>query len=125
MLDDPQAAAAKGMLTDANRLAIGHLVRDVGLTVPIRYEMGGGEGSAFATLVLSLVDTFQYADAALKVGIDAETFKKGILANLDAKLPVGVIVPGHAIVADGYGYVEDTLYVHFNMGWGAGGAWYP
>lgn len=124
MLDDPQAAAAKGMLTDANRLAIGHLVRDVGLTVPIRYEMGGGEGSAFETLVLSLVDTFQYADAALKVGIDADTFKKGILANLDAKLPVGVIVPGHAIVADGYGYVEDTLYVHFNMGWGAGGAWY-
>ena len=124
MLDDPQAANSAGPLTEANRLAIGHLVRDVGLTVPIRYEMGGGEGSAHATLALSLVDTFQYADAVFKSGVDADVFKRGILANLDAKLPVGVTIPGHAIVADGYGYVDDTLYVHFNMGWGGGGAWY-
>ncbi|MBP5511440.1 MAG: C10 family peptidase [Kiritimatiellae bacterium] len=124
MLDDPQAAASNGTLTDANRLAIGHLVRDVGLTVPIRYELGGGEGSAHATLALSLVDTFQYADAVYKSGVDADVFRKGILANLDAKLPVGVTIPGHAIVADGYGYVDGVLYVHFNMGWGGGGSWY-
>ena len=124
MLDDPQAAYSSGELSNANRLAIGRLLRDVGVTVPIRYELGGGEGSAHATLALSLVDTFQYADAVFKSGVDADVFKRGILANLDAKLPVGVTIPGHAIVADGYGYADGVLYVHFNMGWGGGGAWY-
>ena len=125
MVDSPAAASSAGTLTEANRLAIGHLLRDVGLTVPIRYELGGGEGSAHATLALSLVDTFQYADAVFKSGVDADVFRNGILANLDAKLPVGVTVPGHAIVADGYGYADGVLYVHFNMGWnGTGDAWY-
>ena len=125
MLDDPQTAAANGTLTDANRLAIGHLVRDIGITVPIRYEMGGGEGSARASLALSLVDTFQYADAVYRHGeMSADEVRNIILANLDARLPVGVTVPGHAIVADGYGYVDGELYIHFNMGWGGGGAWH-
>ncbi len=125
MVDSPAAASSAGTLTEANRLAIGHLMRDVGVTVPIRYELGGGEGSAHAALALSLVDTFQYADAVFKSGVDADVFRNGILANLDAKLPVGVTVPGHAIVADGYGYADGVLYVHFNMGWnGTGDAWY-
>ena len=125
MVDRPAAASSAGTLTEANRLAIGHLLRDVGITVPIHYEIVGGEGSAHAALALSLVDTFQYADAVFKSGVDADVFRNGILANLDAKLPVGVTVPGHAIVADGYGYADGILYVHFNMGWnGTGDAWY-
>ena len=125
MVDRPAAASSAGTLTEANRLAIGHLLRDVGITVPIHYEIVGGEGSAHAALALSLVDTFQYADAVFKSGVDADVFRNGILANLDAKLPVGVTVPGHAIVADGYGYADGVLYVHFNMGWnGTGDAWY-
>ena len=125
MVDSPAAASSARTLTEANRLAIGHLLRDVGITVPIHYEIVGGEGSAHAALALSLVDTFQYADAVFKSGVDADVFRNGILANLDAKLPVGVTVPGHAIVADGYGYADGVLYVHFNMGWnGTGDAWY-
>ena len=125
MVDSPAAASSAGTLTEANRLAIGHLLRDVGITVPIHYEIVGGEGSAHAALALSLVDTFQYADAVFKSGVDADVFRNGILANLDAKLPVGVTVPGHAIVADGYGYADGVLYVHFNMGWnGTGDSWY-
>ena len=101
---------------------IGRLCRDVGLTVPIRYD-GGGASKTFATLALSLVDTFGYADAKFKSGPTADDIRNGILANLDAKLPVGVVVPGHAIVADGYGYVGNDLYIHFNMGWGDSGRW--
>ena len=108
--------------TDEELREIGRLCRDVGLTVPIRYDGGGGSRTT-ATLALSLVDTFGYADAKFKANPTADDIRNGILANLDAKLPVGVVVPGHAIVADGYGYVDGDLYIHFNMGWGGGGPW--
>lgn len=74
---------------------------------------------------------------------NATTRRNVILSNLDAGLPVVLGIQGytlghvgddsyqagHAIVADGYGFVDvegdQTEYIHLNMGWaGADDAWY-
>jgi len=52
-----------------------------------------------------------------------------INANLDAGLVVGISIArnggGHAVVGDGYGYNNGTLYHHINLGWGGlYDAWY-
>ena len=117
-------AVPDGSSADEELLEIGRICRDVGLTVPVWYDGWGGGASSVSPLALSLVDTFQYADAKFKSSVTADDIKNCILANLDAKLPVGVVVPGHAIVADGYGYMDGEIYVHFNFGWGGGGSWY-
>ncbi len=49
--------------------------------------------------------------------------------NLDARYPVLLSIQGpsggHAVVADGYGYNDSTLYHHLNLGWsGTATAWY-
>ena len=108
----------------ANKQAIGKLLRDVGISMYMDYT-SDGSGARFSALYLRLTDQFGYANAACKYSPSEDEWKRGILASLDAKLPVAVSVPGHAILADGYGYQSDTLYVHFNMGWeGSCDAWY-
>ena len=108
----------------ANKQAIGKLLRDIGISVYMDYSTSGG-ASRISALYLRLTDQFGYANAACKYSPSEDEWKRGILASLDAKLPVAVSVPGHAIVADGYGYQGDTLYVHFNFGWeGSSDAWY-
>ena len=108
----------------ANKQAIGKLLRDIGISVYMDYSTSGG-ASRISALYLRFTDQFGYANAACKYSPSEDEWKRGILASLDAKLPVAVSVPGHAIVADGYGYQGDTLYVHFNFGWeGSSDAWY-
>ena len=108
----------------ANKQAIGKLLRDIGISVYMDYSTSGS-ASRISALYLRLTDQFGYANAACKYSPSEDEWKRGILASLDAKLPVAVSVPGHAIVADGYGYQGDTLYVHFNFGWeGSSDAWY-
>ena len=54
-----------------------------------------------------------------------DKFKSIIIPNCDAKLPVLAGIPGHEIVADGYGYDGNLFYVHLNMGWyGNDNLWY-
>ena len=47
--------------------------------------------------------------------------KRIIYANLDAGYPVCLGIRGsaggHAIVADGYGYYNGSIYTHLNLGW--------
>lgn len=51
--------------------------------------------------------------------------RSALYANFDAGLPVFMGIPGHQIVADGYGWNNDTEYVHLNMGWaGQCDVWY-
>ena len=108
----------------AAKQAIGKLLRDVGISVYMNYA-SDGSGAQYSCLYLRFTDQFGYANAALKYNPTEDEWKRGILSNLDAKLPVGVGVPGHAIVADGYGYQSGTLYIHFNMGWeGSKDFWY-
>ena len=111
----------------AQKKAIGKLTLDVGRSVHMDYA-DDGSGAHYSLFATRLVDQFQYKNAALiikKGGCSMDEITRAILPSLDLKSPCGVSVPGHAIVADGYGYNSGTLYVHFNLGWtGTDNAWY-
>ena len=108
----------------AQKKAIGKLTLDVGRSVYMDYA-SDGSGAHYSAFHLRLTDQFGYKNSALKINPSSDEIKKGILCSLDLKSPCGVSVPGHAIVADGYGYNSGTLYVHFNFGWtGTDNAWY-
>ena len=113
--------------TDA--YAVSQLTRDVGLACHMDYAYNGS-GAQTSTLFRRFTDQFGYANAAYASNLsdsDAgqSSWKRALLASFNAGLPCGVNVPGHAIVADGYGYYGGVLYVHFNLGWGGtSDAWY-
>ena len=108
----------------ANKEAIGKLLRDVGIAVRTTYGYSASSANYY-DLELRLKDQFGYTNAVRRLPRSDDEWKRAILANLDAKLPVAVAIPGHAIVADGYGYQSGTLYIHFNLGWGGSSdAWY-
>jgi len=107
-----------------NRRAIAQLTRDVGMSCFMNYG-ASASGAPYGTLAYRFVEQFGYANARLKISPDSTDWRRAILASLDAKLPVGVGIPAHAVVADGYGYSDGTLYIHFNLGWkGTSDAWY-
>ena len=120
-------ATVSWLTSTAQKKAIGKLTLDVGRSVHMSYA-SDGSGSHYSLFATRLTDQFQYKNAALiikKDGCSADEIKRAILPSLDLKSPCGVSVPGHAIVADGYGYNSGTLYVHFNFGWtGTDNAWY-
>lgn len=104
--------------------AIGKLTRDVGLSCYMNYA-AGGSSSQYQLFTLRLTDQFGYKNAVVKIKPSAKEVTRALVASLDLKSPCGVGVPGHAIVADGYGYYQGDLFVHFNMGWGGSkNAWY-
>ena len=113
--------------SDIQKKAIGKLTLDVGRSVHMDYA-SDGSGAHYSLFATRLTDQFQYKNAALiikKDGCSLDEIMRAILPSLDLKSPCGVSVPGHAIVADGYGYNSGTLYVHFNFGWtGTDNAWY-
>ena len=121
--------------TLAYREAIGKLTYDVGVAVGMSYT-ANGSGASSSALANALMNVFGYRNAAYfytNGGLAADKLKKAVLPNLDAKRPCGIGITntptdeGHAIVADGYGYSDDTLYIHFNMGWNnlaGSNAWY-
>ncbi|MBQ6142101.1 MAG: C10 family peptidase [Kiritimatiellae bacterium] len=121
--------------TLAYREAIGKLTYDVGVAVEMWYG-ANGSGASASDLADALMNVFGYRNAAYfyaEGGLAADKLKKAVLPNLDAKRPCGIGITntstesGHAIVADGYGYSDDTLYIHFNMGWNnlaGSNAWY-
>ena len=122
----PGTVSSWGMST-AQKKAIGKLTLDVGRSVHMDYA-DDGSGAHYGLFATRLTDQFQYKNAALiikKGGCSLDEIKRAILPSLALKSPCGVSVPGHAIVADGYGYNSGTLYVHFNFGWtGTDNAWY-
>jgi len=128
-----------GIEDATHREAIGYLLHDAGVSVNMAY---GIRVSIANTLRggTRLVDTFDYSNA--KLGIKAihqelpeENRNKMMNPNLDAGFPVILSVKyhnvangtwvGHAVVSDGYGYDNQTLYHHLSMGWsGRDDAWY-
>lgn len=127
-------------ITDTQREAIGRICYDAGVSVRMCYASGGS--SAILAFALDpLKNVFGYANACGFVISDDEMslseldIKNGILANLDAGYPAmlgichmaanGDAYDGHAIIADGYGYLDGILYCHLNMGWsGSHDYWY-
>lgn len=116
--------------TDGERRMIGKLTSDVGIAMAMRYADGGsGSFSYMPKYALCTYYGYSHVAAAFSSGgptsaID-DAFGNAIRANLDAKLPVILNVPGHSIIGDGYGYIGTTLYYHLNLGWGSGyNAWY-
>lgn len=108
--------------SDAEREMIGRLCYDAGVSVRMQYGSGGS--GAFAPFVHDpLVKVFGYANAESHImdwPLVTNDLENAILTNLDAGYPVllGIGDPGHAILADGYGYEDNTLWCHVNMGWG-------
>ncbi len=119
-------------LTQAQRQAIGALCYDAGLSVNMDYT---GSVSVANTPMSkdALLETFGYSNAIKTTAAGSSLlpgFNEMVNPNLDAGFPVilgiyGVQDIGHAVLADGYGYNQGTLYHHLNMGWsGAYDLWY-
>ena len=121
-----------------NVIGIAKLTSDAGISVCMSYKSGGSSSSS-VRVGDSLVSTFGYANAVADYesgGIRGNTFKKNVIPSLDAKLPVVLGIQGkptgsvtadagHSILTDGYGYYNNQLYIHLNMGWsGSDDAWY-
>ncbi len=109
------------------KAAIGKLTRDVGMTCFMNYNQNnsGASGAPGAVFGHRIVDQFTYANSKITSGWN-DSSRAAMLGSLDAGLPCPTLVPGHAIIADGYGYDgSGTLYVHFNFGWtGSSDGWY-
>ncbi len=113
------------------RQAIGRLTHDTGCTLNTRYSL---HSSFSNTLKISerLKEPFGYSNAVkgYNSGSNIETTQRNTMINpnLDAGRPVGLGIKGffgHSVVADGYGYDNETLYHHLNMGWvEEQGTWY-
>ena len=115
-----------------HRQAIGRLTHDTGVSVNMIYTSGGSSAYIYK-MADSLKNTFNYSNAIYSGysgdNIETETRNNMVNPNLDAGYPTALAIGGpsggHAIVCDGYGYDNSTLYHHLNMGWGSSDdAWY-
>ncbi len=121
-----------------NVIGIAKLTSDAGISVCMSYKSGGSSSSS-SRVGDSLVSTFGYSNAIMDYssgGIKGNAFTQNVIPSLDAKLPVILGIQGrptgsatadagHSILTDGYGYYNNQLYIHLNMGWsGSDDAWY-
>ena len=120
--------------------AIGELTYDCGVAVGLQYdfESTGLPFTNMANIAMALTNVFGYASAVTRDSLrnssltrDAAERARAVLANLDARRPVILLISGnaggHAVIADGYGFAgeKDTPFVHLNMGWsGQCDIWY-
>ena len=125
--------------SEASRQAIGALLSDLGISFGADYSEEG-TGAFEWDVPRPVREHFKYASAYTYSGRTALALhtapvrQRAILANLDAKRPVELYIMsnragGHAVVADGYGYVtiagEEVEFTHVNMGWaGTDDMWY-
>ena len=142
-----------GSVPDANRRAIGKLTSDAGIAVKSSYS-DGDTGASPEEVAAAFRDAFGYPDAICywnasgwsegQGGLHTRSLRDRVVyANLDAGQPVQFAIygyaaghigdsrywAGHAVVADGYGFMTvggvETEYVHINMGWaGTDDLWY-
>ena len=137
------AMATKPENSEESRKAIGALLSDLGIAFGASYT-SGGTGAFEFDVPGPLHTLFNYASAYTYTvngtGVresalhTAPVRQRTVLANLDAKRPVELYIVsnaagGHAVVADGYGYVtiggEEVEFTHINMGWaGTDDMWY-
>ena len=127
-------------ISDAEREMIGRICFDAGVSARMAYGFRGSSSGALGAYVHDpFKSAFGYTSAESyfvdEGSITGDIVESAILANLDAGYPVllgichvdskGEASNGHAIVADGYGYDDGTLYCHLNMGWsGSDDYWY-
>ncbi|MDH4201657.1 MAG: C10 family peptidase [Phycisphaerae bacterium] len=119
-------------LTSTQRLQIGGICCDAGLSAEMNYAPGGS-GASMYDASQALTGTFMYENSIIvyEFPYTVTNATQTINSNLDAQLPVAVSISatgstvGHAVLADGYGYDGETMYHHINMGWGGSAdAWY-
>ena len=131
-------------ISETGRQAIGALLNDLGVAFGAEYTYSGTGAYEF-NVPSPLRSKFGFASAWTYTvngtssisdpGLHKEALRqKAVLANLDAGRPVELYIisseaGGHAVVADGYGYVqtsgEAVEYTHINMGWaGTDDLWY-
>lgn len=124
----PFAPATEAYLSDGQRRAIGKICSDVGITMGMEYT--ATVSSAWAEFAHGpFTEVFGYASACSMFYIDyddldstrpltSDELEGSLLANLDAGMPCPIGVHGHAVVGDGYGYIDGELYCHMECGWG-------
>ncbi|MBN2182572.1 MAG: C10 family peptidase [Sedimentisphaerales bacterium] len=124
-----------GSTTGQQRRAIGSICHDVGIAINTQYTEEGS-GAYMRDALIATVETFGYPQAiwAANEGenIDSQYLLDILNPNLDANSPVilGIMESpesdkGHAVVCDGYGYNNSTMYHHLNIGWyGIDDCWY-
>ena len=124
-------------ITLAQRQEIGYLCFQVAESVDMEYA-ADGSAAKLADASASLRQSFKYSQSIYgknywspNSNISGPILTLMINPNLDAGLPTLLAILdagsqyGHAIVCDGYGYQNATLYHHLNMGWsGDDDAWY-
>jgi len=116
----------------SERQAIGALLYDAGISVNMGYT--SNESSAIANKIAGqFTSLFGYSNSITGYNnnnnIPTSDLIKMINPCLDGGKPVilGIsrVGGGHAVVADGYGYIGNTMYHHLNLGWGGSNdAWY-
>jgi len=122
-------------ITDAQREAIGRICYDAGVAMRMQYASDGSGARPYEydplRNVFGFANAHSYLAASDTTSLSDSEIRTGILANLDAGYPVLLGInnasgkAGHAIIADGYGYADGTLYCHLNMGWsGSYNYWY-
>ncbi|MBN1123741.1 MAG: C10 family peptidase [Sedimentisphaerales bacterium] len=130
MVLDPYAS--HNTITLVQRQAIGALCYDAGVAVETEYTDNWAAAS-LRDASQRLIGTFLFANTIHGYNntnsIASANLLRMINTNVDAALPVilGVDGPygGHALLCDGYGYDDSTMYHHLNMGWsGMEDAWY-
>lgn len=123
----------KDGLADENYQAIGKLASDAGISVYMQYNSDGeGLSGAFAFDISGAMKNYWQYGSAVYFGPSsigeqelAGVCRSALYSNFDAGLPVFMGIPGHQIVADGYGWNNELEYVHLNMGWaGQNDFWY-
>lgn len=122
-------------ITDAQRESIGRICHDAGVAMRMQYASAGSGALPYEydplRNVFGFANAHSYLTTSETTSLSDSEIRTGILANLDAGYPVLLGIntasgnAGHAILADGYGYADGTLYCHLNMGWsGSYDYWY-
>lgn len=111
--------------------SIGMLCYDAGVACQMHYKQDGS-ATSFEAARSALLTTFGYGNSIIYLNSNRDitsNISETCDSNLDAGLPVLLAIgspnSAHAVVCDGYGYNESTIYHHINFGWsGACDAWY-
>ncbi len=121
-------------ISPIERQALGKLTSDIGICCGMAYDDNSASIGSYM-LAETFTNHFGYGSALAaqwNMTVDqsgTETFRRALLSNFDAGLPVVLSLKGvrydHAVVSDGYGYSDGSLFVHLNFGWtGISDAWY-
>ena len=132
---DSMPLVPNSSITDLQREAIGRICYDAGVAMRMQYTSDGSGAIPFEyeplRNVFGFANAHSYLTDDVTTSLSDSEIRMGILANLDAGYPVLLGIntasgnAGHAILADGYGYADGTLYCHLNMGWsGSYNYWY-